>query len=174
MNTASRRKYMTPNPIGISFTNSLLNFVAPGLILARRTFSKSGTEFRSFFELPASRTFEDSVVFAIWLRELVQSRKSNQQIISQLQEANCPNALLNQLTGKHLKPVVLIDKIETLIFIDPAQRRQIQDRAYECLCARNVRRREIYLDAWAMLNHTYETLEAETHTMGANTRLPGT
>ncbi len=159
---------------GVTLVNAILKFVAPSRTLAKRTQPLPAENFQSFFKKsPEGRTFEERVVFNIWLRELVQSRKSSVQILDELTKAGFPPDLIKRFANNHQTPKEILEDIEFAYFADPTKRAEIQRRATECLNARNKRRWDIYpeIKYWLPNLYNLEALEKETQSMGPNTRL---
>ena len=144
---------------------------SPRGTLANRTLPPHGKEFKKFFEKPGNRSFEDKVVFAIWLRELLQSGKD---VWEELREAGFSKEIRHEFLSARLTPAQMITMTEVILFPDQEERNQIRIQVQDCLTARNKRRLDVYshYQYWHPEQYNLETLEKKTQSMGANPRLP--
>ena len=117
----------------------------PNRALAKKTYPKPGRDFRTFCTRPESRSLDDKVEFAVWLRELLQVKKSVRGVWSvweELRRAGFPRDLRHEFieTDPPLTQNQMVRMVEVIVFPDESERDQIRATANNIMCERNKER----------------------------------
>lgn len=117
---------------------NIINNALPARTLVKRTLPSKGKEFKTFFEKPQNRSFEDKVRFVVWMQEILQSGKLD--IWDELREAGFSKDIRHEFSRIDLTPEQMVAMTEVFVFPDQFERNKIRTHASNTLYVRNERR----------------------------------